>query len=74
MTKKEIDSTKELKYNNGHLVIRPGQESFSAIQKNNSISSKIILRNTIFSNQNPTPILKYYKGHLIVNNKIGDDS
>ncbi len=73
ISNQEIDSTKELTYNNGQLFYGTQYESFPATQRNDTVYSKIILIDTIFLNKKTTHVLKYYKGHLILNNKIDEN-
>ncbi|MDD3721138.1 MAG: hypothetical protein PHW92_01440 [Lutibacter sp.] len=73
LTQQEIDATKEVRFENGQLFFNGSKESFPAIEKNGIVFSTINLKDTIFSTQIPKHVLKYYKGHLILNNQISDN-
>lgn len=74
LSKQEVDATEELTYTNGQLIFKSNFESFPATQKNDSVFSTVILKDTIFSTRNGNHILKNFKGHLILNNKMIEDS
>lgn len=70
-TKQDIDTAEDIKFENGQLFFDGSNESFPANEKNGKVFSTINLKDTIFSTQMPNNVLKLFKGHLVLNNKLG---
>ncbi len=73
MTKAEIDSSNDLELRNGRLFVTDWETDFPAEEKGDTIISKVVIRDTIFSIRDEQ-ILKPFKGHLILNTKLGDNA
>ena len=73
LTKAEIDSSNDLELRNGRLFVNDWETDFPADEKGDTIISKIVTRDTIFSIQDEQ-VLKPYKGHLILNTKLDDNA
>lgn len=73
LTKQDIDDTEDVRFENGQLFLDGSNESFPAIEKNETVFSTINLKDTIFSNQMPKNVLKLFKGYLVLNNEISDN-
>lgn len=72
LTQQEINDIEDVRLENGRLFLKDANESFPTIEKNGTIYSTIHLRDTLFSNQMSEHVLKYFKGHLVLNNQIND--
>jgi len=73
MTRSEIDSSNDFELRNGRLFVKDWETDFPADQKDDSIISKVIIRDTIFAMRDGQ-ILKPYKGHLILNTKLEENA
>jgi len=73
LTKAEIDSSDDLELQNGRLYVDDWGSSFSIEEKGDTIVSKVIMRDTIFS-VGEEQILKPFKGHLILNTKLDENA
>lgn len=73
LTKAEIDSSNDLELRNGRLFVSDWETDFPADEKGDTVISKIVIRDTIFSIRDEQ-ILKPYKGHLIMNTKLEDNA
>lgn len=73
LTKAEIDSSNELEFRNGRLFVNEWEMDFPVDEIGDTLISKFIMRDTIFSIQDEQ-ILKPYKGHLILNTKLDDNA
>ncbi len=71
MTRSEIDSNNNLELRNGRLFVKDWETDFPADEKGDTIISKVIMRDTIFS-IGEQQILKPFKGHLIMNIKLDE--
>lgn len=72
LTKAEIDSSNDLELRNGRLFVKDWETDFPADVKGDTIISKAVMRDTIFS-MGHGHILKPYKGHLILNSKLDEN-
>lgn len=72
LTQQEINDAEEVRLENGQLFLKGINESFPTIKKNEIIFSTINLKDTIYASQLPENVLKLFKGHLVLNNKISD--
>lgn len=73
LTKAEIDSSNDLELQNGRLYVDDWGSSFSIEEKGDTIVSKVVMRDTIFS-IGEEQILKPFKGHLILNTKLDENT
>lgn len=73
LTKAEIDSSNDLELLNGRLHVNDWGSSFPIEEKNDTIISKVVMRDTIFSIAKEQ-ILKPFKGHLILNTKLDENA
>ena len=71
LTKAEIDSSYDLELQNGRLYVNDWGSSFPTEEKGDTIISKVIMLDTIFS-IGKEQILKPFKGHLIMNTKLDE--
>ncbi len=71
LTKAEIDSSYDLELQNGRLYVNDWGSSFPTKEKGDTIISKVIMLDTIFS-IGKEQILKPFKGHLIMNTKLDE--
>ena len=69
--KTEIEADPNLNYQNGKLHSEKFNQSFPAKEKDETIISEITLRDTMFSKKTGQ-VLKYYKGHLLLNEPLED--
>lgn len=72
LTQQEINDAEEVRLENGQLFLKGINESFPTIKKNEIIFSTINLKDTIYASQLPENVVKLFKGHLVLNNKIRD--
>ncbi|WP_273568089.1 hypothetical protein [Maribacter halichondriae] len=73
LTKAEIDSSNDLELQNGRLYVNDLGSSFPIEEKGDTIISKVVMRDTIFSIAKEQ-ILKPFKGHLILNTKLDENA
>jgi len=73
LTKAEIDSSNDLELQNGRLYVNDWESSFPIEEKGDTIVSKVVMRDTIFS-IGEEQILKSFKGHLILNTKLDENA
>lgn len=73
LAKADLNNTTEASYENGRLFLKGLNESVPATEKDGVIYSTLNLKDTLFSNKLPTQVLKYFKGHLVLNNKLDDN-
>ncbi len=73
MTTAEIDSSSDLELRNGRLFVKDWETDFPAEVKGDTIISKLVTRDTIFSIRDEQ-VLKPYKGHLILNTKLDENA
>ena len=73
LTKVEIDSSNDLELQNGRLHVNDWGSSFPIEEKDDTIISKVVMRDTIFSIAKEQ-ILKPFKGHLILNTKLDENA
>ncbi|WP_289644288.1 hypothetical protein [Maribacter aestuarii] len=73
LTKAEIDSSNDLELKNGRLYVSDWGSYFPIEEKEDTIISKVVIRDTIFSVAKEQ-ILKPLKGHLILNTKLDENA
>lgn len=73
LTKAEIDSSNDLKLQNGRLFVNDWGSTFPIEESGDTIISKVIMRDTIFSIAKEH-VLKPFKGHLILNTKLDENA
>jgi hypothetical protein len=73
LTRAEIDSSADLELRNGRLFVSEWETDFPAEEKGDTIVSKVVIRDTLFS-IGDEQILKPYKGHLILNSKLNENA
>jgi len=73
LTKAEIDSSNDLELQNGRLYVNDWGSSFPIEEKDDTLISKVVMRDTIFSIAKEQ-ILKPFKGHLILNTKLDENA
>jgi len=73
LTKAEIDSSNDLELQNGRLYVADWESTFPIEVKGDTIISKVVMRDTIFS-ITKEQVLKPFKGHLILNTKLGENA
>lgn len=68
----EVDLIEELSFVNGKLYFEDDPSPLPTHVNGDTISSQINLRDTLFD-LGPKSVLKYYKGHQILNNQLGPE-
>jgi len=71
LTRTEIDSSNDLRLQNDRLYVDDWGSSFAIEEKGDTIISKVVMLDTIFSIRKEQ-ILKSYKGHLILNTRLDE--
>ncbi|MBT8185243.1 MAG: hypothetical protein KJN76_10405 [Eudoraea sp.] len=73
LTRKEIDSSNDMRIQNNRLYVEDWGSSFPMEEKGDTIISKLVLLDTIFTIRKKQ-VLKPFKGHLILNTQLHDNA
>lgn len=72
ISRQEIDANTELALSGNQLYIKGLDEYFPATIRNDTVYSSLLIKDTILDMDNPLHVLKYHKGHLVINNRLKD--